>query len=287
VDLIEQYLQATVWRITAQQPPQRITKIATMSTRVYDNVAARLTESLGLQYPAVSVTFSSNGVNAPEYKGHAPAGCVFWQEAFEGPIKTTAQDHSLCSIGVYTHNLTDAPADYEQQLGAVMSVLGELEYVRPADMPNIPVLESSQKFVIYAPLSDSEAAPDVVLLFANARQGLVITEAIQQVEGAWPTVMGRPACAVVPYAINSGRAAMSLGCCGARAYVGPLTDDVAIWAFPGPRIGEYVDRIATLSKANDVLRQFHQIRGADVDSGARPTYEQSLGRMSEGQVDGR
>jgi hypothetical protein len=91
---------------------------------------------------------------------------------------------------------------------------------------------------------------------------------------------------VVPYAINTGRAAMSLGCCGARAYVGPLTDDVAIWAFPGSRIGEYVDRIVKLSKANEVLGQFHQIRGADVQGGARPTYEESMARMSEGQVDG-
>ena len=31
--------------------------------------------------------------------------------------------------------------------------------------------------------------------------------------------MGRPACAVVPQAINSGQAALSLGCCGARAYL--------------------------------------------------------------------
>jgi hypothetical protein len=160
-----------------------------MSTLVHEKISETLKSSLGLSYPAVSVAFSSNGVSAPAYSGKAPAGCVFWQEAFEGPIKTTAEDHQSCAIGVYTHNMSEAPANYEQQLGAVMSVLGELEYVRPADMPNIPCVGTVEVRHLQ-PCWHSGAAPEVVLLFANARQGLVITEAVQQVENAWPVVLG-------------------------------------------------------------------------------------------------
>lgn len=252
-----------------------------MSTTTYETMADALKGGLGLMYPAVSVNFSGNGVNAPAYSGNAPAGCLFWQEAFNGPIQTTAQDHESCAIGIYTHNLADAPPDYEQQLGAAMGVLGELQYVRPADMSNIPVAKESSKYVVYAPLAQAGEAPAVVLLFANARQGLIVAEAVQQVEGAWPVVLGRPACGVIPHTMNTGRAAMSLGCCGARAYLDAMTDDVAIWSLPGSRIGEYVDRIAALSKANDVLGRFHQIRGADVRSGAKPTYEESLARLRQ------
>ncbi len=235
-------------------------------------------DSLGLQYPPVAVSFGTNGVEAPSSPAAVPAGCVFWQEAFRGPIKTSARDHELCSIGVYTHNLADAPETYNQQLGAVLKVLGDLEYVRPSDIAHIPVLKEQPKYVLYSPLDQVTGLPEVVLLFANARQGLVIVEAVQQVEGAPPPVLGRPACAVIPQTVNSGRAAMSLGCCGARAYLDAMTDDIAVWALPGSKIGEYTDRIVALAKANDTLSAFHRARGRDVQSGGRPTYEESLGR---------
>ena len=56
----------------------------------------------------------------------------------------------------------------------------------------------------------------------------------------------------VPHVMNTGRAALSLGCCGARAYLDILTDDVAIFAIPGAKLEAYTERIETLSKANQV-----------------------------------
>ena len=41
--------------------------------------------------------------------------------------------------------------------------------------------------------------PSTVLLLANARQSLAITEAVQQVEPSVPPALGRPACAVIPH----------------------------------------------------------------------------------------
>ena len=51
--------------------------------------------------------------------------------------------------------------------------------------------------------------------------------------------MGRPACAVVPQVVNGGRGAMSLGCCGARAYLDAMPDGVALWALTGGKIAAY------------------------------------------------
>ena len=81
-----------------------------------------------------------------------------------------------------------------------------------------------------------QLTPDVVLLFGKAGQMLILSEASQQVEGGLPPAMGRPACAIVPQALNTGRAALSLGCCGARAYLDVLTDEVALWAIPGAKL---------------------------------------------------
>ena len=119
-------------------------------------------------------------------------------------------------------------------------------------------------------------APDVVLLFVKADQSLILSEAAQQIEGGLPPALGRPACAIVPQTVNTARSALSLGCCGARAYLDVLTDDVALYAIPGPRLAAYAERIAALAHANATLTAFHRRRRQDVEAGARPTIAESL-----------
>ncbi len=92
--------------------------------------------------------------------------------------------------------------------------------------------------------------------------------------------MGRPACAVVPQVLNGGRAAMSLGCCGARAYLDVLSESVAMWAFPGNKLDQYCEQIVALARANKTLSAFHARRKEDIASGKRPTVRQSLDPLS-------
>ncbi len=118
-----------------------------------------------------------------------------------------------------------------------------------------------------------------MLLFVNANQTLILSEATQQVENQNAPAMGRPACAIVPQVMNTGRAALSLGCCGARAYLDVLTDDVAIFAIPGAKLEAYTRRIEALAKANAVLANFHQIRRRAIAAGAAPTIKDSLAAL--------
>src|ERR1700758_5008778 len=111
-------------------------------------------------------------------------------------------------------------------------------------MPFIPVLDRAAKAVVYGPLAAIPVQPDVVLLFVQADQTLILSEASQQLENGSPPAMGRPACAVVPQAFNTGRTALSLGCCGARAYLDVLTSDVALYAIPGSSIAAFAERVA-------------------------------------------
>ena len=74
---------------------------------------------------------------------------------------------------------------------------------------------------------------------------------------------------------------MSLGCCGARAYLDALSDDIALWALPGEKLEAYCTEISGLAKSNDILTVFHQRRREDVVAGRRPSVEESLARLSE------
>jgi len=160
-----------------------------------------------------------------------------------------------------------------------LKVFADLSYVRDEDLQMIPVLASKPKYVVYGPLAEIPLDPDVVLLFVRADQTLVLSEASQQLENGLPPAMGRPACAIVPQARNTGRSALSLGCCGARAYLDVLSDDVALYAIPGATLAAFADRIAALAKANGILRKFHQIRRRDVESGLNPSIQESLVAM--------
>lgn len=243
-------------------------------------IAEGLTGSLHLQQPAVAISFSdSPPADVPAHSGRVPAGCRFWEDGRAAAFTTIAADHNSCAIGVYTHNLQPSP-EQQTDLMDALKIFGDLGYVRPEDLPQIPVLHSKRKYVVYAPLAQAKTAPDIVMLFVHASQALILSEATQQVENQVAPAMGRPACAVVPQVMNTGRAALSLGCCGARAYLDVLRDDVAIFAIPGRKLAAYAERIEALSKANAELSRFHQLRRRSVEAGQNPTVKESLAAMS-------
>ena len=243
--------------------------------------AEQLIASLELSLPPIAIAFRDavpDGV--PEFDGSVPAGCVFWQEAAKRTFATSAKRHALCSIGIHTLNLSQAPASQPEELRTTLEAMTGLDYVREEEVAAIPVVRRAVKHALYGPLADFPADPEVVLLFADARQGLVLSEAVGRVDGGVPPAMGRPACAVVPQTLNHGLATMSLGCCGARAYLDALSDDTALWALPGGRLDQYCDQIVAFANANRTLAMFHERRRADVESGQRPTVRESLQRLS-------
>jgi uncharacterized protein (DUF169 family) len=160
-----------------------------------------------------------------------------------------------------------------------LKVFGDLGYVRPDDMPFIPVLNRDAKIVVYGPLEMMPVRPDVVLLFVKADQTLILSEASQQLENGLPPALGRPACAIVPQALNTGRTALSLGCCGARAYLDVLTPEVALYAIPAAKLEAFTERVAALAKANAVLTTFHSLRRKEIEAGKHPSVMESLGAM--------
>ncbi len=229
----------------------------------YSSIAKTLSESLKLRVPPVAVCFTDK---PPEKvlatTQPAAAGCVFWERGAQTAFVTSPADHSNCVVGMYTHHMPLTTAAQHENLDDCLKVFGDLGYLRSEDLANIPVLKQEAKYVTYAPLATTPVPPAAVLLFANSRQSLAITEAVQQVQPSVP--------------------ALSLGCCGARAYLDVMTDDFALWALPGERIADYAARIQVLAQANQILTQFHQLRRADVETGKSPSIKESLARLQGG-----
>jgi uncharacterized protein (DUF169 family) len=247
----------------------------------YRTLANDFMSSLELSLPPIAISFcGAVPAGVPSFDRVVPAGCSFWQEAATRTFVTSAKDHELCAIGVHTHNLSPRSPSYPGELQEVLKAMSGLDYVREDEVAAIPVVQHEVKYVLYGPLGEFPLEPEVVLLFAQARQGLILSEAVARVDKGSPPVMGRPACAVVPQVLNHQRAATSLGCCGARAYLDALSDSVALWAFPGSKLEQYGVEIVTLARANKTLTTFHTRRREDVEAGKRPTVQQSLDRLS-------
>ncbi len=248
----------------------------------YSQAAASLAASLDLRQPPIAICFTDS--IPTDVRGHddrVPAGCRFWEDAAARTFATSTVDHNLCPIGVYTHNLQPSVGQ-QIDLNDALRVLGNLGYVRPEHLGSIPVLQLRPNHIVYAPLAETPLPPDVVVLFVNAGQTLILSEATQQIENQNPPAMGRPTCGVVPQVINTGRAALSLGCCGARVYLDVLTDDVAIFAIPGAKLDSYVQHIETLAKANAMLAKFHAVRRREIEIGQTPTVRDSLAALGIG-----
>lgn len=248
----------------------------------YAALAKDLSGSLRSPLPPIAVCLmDSKPEGVPAYTGkRVAAGCGFWQEAAAGPFATDQSDHGLCSIGMYTHRM-DLTPQAQKDLGDALQVFAQIGYLPADQVPGIPVLNEQPKHVIYAPLAETPASPDVVLLFVEPDQALIVTEATQIVDRSIAPAMGRPACAAIPAAKNSGRAAMSLGCCGARTYLETLGPTVAMFALPGARLSEYVNQISVFSRANSTLMKFHRLRREDVEHGKAPTVSESLVRLQQ------
>jgi uncharacterized protein (DUF169 family) len=247
----------------------------------YRKLADDLITSLALAQAPIALSFAdAPPPDVPAFQGVVPAGCSFWQQAATKMFYTSTQDHELCAIGVHTHHLAEPSTRHQAELRDALQAMSGLDYVRADEVAAIPVIQRAVKHIVYGPLAEFRSAPEVVLLFTHAQQGLIVSEAVSRVDQRVPPAMGRPACAVVPQVINQGRAAMSLGCCGARAYLDILPDSVAMWAFPGDKLEQYCAEVVNLARANQTLATFHARRKEDIAAGERPTMRQSLDRLS-------
>jgi uncharacterized protein (DUF169 family) len=213
----------------------------------WSDLAARLTRALHLATPPIAITFADAipadvapfGAPMPEptpdgRTGRVPAGCVFWNHAAERTFATVAADHGNCSVGSLTHGLIDLPTAAQR---ADVAALVESGWVASEAFPTIPVVTARPAAIVYGPLAQSTAAPDVVLVRTHPLGLMTITDAVPDT-----LIEGKPQCHVIAVAKEQQRVAASVGCALSRARTGMPATELAC-ALPAARLEEFVDAI--------------------------------------------
>ena len=228
---------------------------------------SNLKETLGLSAPPIAVGFFDQApAGVEQWDGSAvPAGCSFWREAMNGrTFYTVPADHYNCAVGAYTHNIPQ-PADRGSALNDTIGFMVSSGYLQMAEVPMIPVLPKTPQYVAYGPAEENKFSPDVVLIAARPAEMMLIYEAALR-SGAGtiaPPALGRPGCAVLPLALNSGAAALSFGCKGNRTFTGLPAEEMYI-SIPGAKWNAFVDAMLTIVKSNATMEAHYKQHEAAV-----------------------
>ena len=168
--------------------------------------------------------------------GRVPAGCVFWMHATDATFSTVAQDHGNCSVGSMTHGFKtlDEVAGNSDVAALLDSGWVTMDVVR-----QIPVVRDRPGAVTYGPLADTPSDPDVVLLRLNAKQLMVLSDAMPGIR-----IEGKPQCHIVAVAKEQGEVAASVGCALSRVRTGMSANEMTC-AIPG---GKLADVLATIQR---------------------------------------
>jgi uncharacterized protein (DUF169 family) len=223
-----------------------------------------LEELLGLSLAPVAIGFLATPPEGlTRVTQAAPASCGYWRRAADGEsFYTEAADHLGCAIGAHTHG---APTTAEQkaELMQLIHTMVGLEYLSMDEVPQIPHRDAVAFGVIaYAPLGAATFAPDIVLVRGDVRQLMLIAEAAQAAGvGSGTPTLGRPTCAVLPQAQQTGRASASFGCVGNRVYTG-ASEHEGYYAIPGAALAAIVAKLEVVTRANAELKKFHEARNA-------------------------
>jgi uncharacterized protein (DUF169 family) len=212
----------------------------------WNDLAGRLHAALSLSSPPLAISFrdSTEGIArfdlpmpAPLFDGRTgrvSAGCVFWIHAAERTFSTVAEDHGNCSVGSMTHGFKT----FDEVAGnSDVATLLNRGWVTMDAVPQSPVVTEKPGAVIHGPLAGTRIDPDVVFVRLNAKQLMVLSDAVPGLR-----IEGKPQCHIVAIAKEQGEIAASVGCALSRVRTGmPATEMTC--AIPAAKLAEVVEAI--------------------------------------------
>ena len=226
----------------------------------YKALEEQLQQILDLKQRPVAVAFRDEiPAKTERFSGSEPAGCAFWRLAAAGrTFSTVPSDHYNCPIGSHTHHIP-LPAERANELPLVLETMVNIGYLKMEEVPEIPVLPETPKNIVFAPLGDAPADPDVVLIVAQASKLMMLEEAaIRAGASAKMPLLARPTCMAIPAAMAHGMVT-SAGCIGNRVYT-RIGDDQMYAAIPGRALESIARELETVAAANQTLAQYHHER---------------------------
>jgi uncharacterized protein (DUF169 family) len=228
-------------------------------------LAAELRELLSLAAPPIGIAFCDAGdtpgappIGAPHpaptedgRTGAVPAPCVFWGLATDRVFSTVEADHGNCSVGLYTHGFTSLA---EAATKADVAALVGSGWVGEADFPHIPAVRDKPASIVYGPLGSLPVQPDIVLLRLNAKQAMVLDDALGGVR-----FEGKPQCHILAIAKDGQEVAISVGCMLSRVRTGMGNAEMTC-AIPATKLEATV---AALRRNAEIERQVAAYAAAD------------------------
>jgi uncharacterized protein (DUF169 family) len=179
--------------------------------------------------------------------GRVPAGCVFWIEAANKTFTTVPEDHGNCSVGSLTHGLKTL----EEVAGNLdVAALLESGWVTMDVVPHIPTVKERPDFITYGPLEETEVDPDVVFLRVNAKQAMILSDAVPGLK-----FEGKPQCHIIPMAKEQNEIAVSVGCMLSRVRTGMSNNEMTC-AMPASRLSEVIDLLKKTSTADTAVAAY-------------------------------
>jgi uncharacterized protein (DUF169 family) len=231
-----------------------------MTTQDWNTLASELKSLLNLQSPPLAITFSKDAptnvaafdATMPEpmpdgRTGKVPAGCVFWIEAANKTFTTTPEDHGNCSVGSLTHGLKTLE---EVATNSDVAALLETGWVTMDVVPQIPVVKERPNFITYGPLAETSVEPDVVFLRINAKQAMILSDAVPGLR-----FEGKPQCHIIPMAKEQAAVAVSVGCMLSRVRTGMSNNEMTC-AIPARRVGEVINLLKSTAVADNAVAAY-------------------------------
>ena len=126
----------------------------------------------------------------------------------------------------------------------------EAGWVSPEAFPSIPAVRERPAAITYGPLGEEPGEPDVVLVRINAKQAMVLSDALPDLR-----FEGKPQCHIIPMAKEQGAVAISVGCMLSRVRTGMANHEMTC-AFPGGRLGEVVEAIERTREIDDTVAAY-------------------------------
>ncbi|MGH9327126.1 MAG: DUF169 domain-containing protein [Terriglobia bacterium] len=227
----------------------------------YADVAKLLVNSLGLMRPPIGLAFLPEPPEGiPRYGQAVPTACTFWKAAETSLFYATAEDHYNCPIGAITQGF-QPPPDVMQQGMALIGQMGKIGYFDAAEVSNVPTVEKPHQVIVYGPLGSFKTVlPELALIICSPFQAMLLSEAagamVWRGGGKEMHLFGRPACAVIPSALQDAAASASLGCMGARTFAGIQEHELLV-AIPSSCLAETAQKLAVMLVANAEMKSFY------------------------------
>jgi uncharacterized protein (DUF169 family) len=169
---------------------------------------------------------------------------VFWVHGAERAFATVPEDHGNCSVGSVTHGLL-APSEVIDR-SDVAELVGA-GWVGASVLDQLPKVAPPPGSVVYAPLGSAPIDPDVVLLRVNARQLMVLSDALPGL-----SIEGKPQCHIVAMAKEQGVPAASVGCALSRQRTRMPAEEMTC-ALPAGQLDTMVEAIEKTSGIDGVV----------------------------------